>query len=90
MELRYEDRDANPGREFGPSVVAVGTFDGVHMGHQAILAETRNLAAGLHAKSAVVIFDRHPASVVRPDIAPRLLTDLPHRIELLADLGIDL
>jgi riboflavin kinase/FMN adenylyltransferase len=90
MELRYEDRDASPGREFAGSVVALGTFDGVHVGHQALLAETCKVAGGLHAKSAVVIFDRHPASAVRPDTAPRLLTDLPHRIELLADLGIDL
>jgi len=90
MDVRYEDRDADPGRDLGRSVVAVGTFDGVHVGHQALLAETRNLAGELHARSAVVIFDRHPASVVRPESAPRLLTDLHHRIELLGALGVDL
>jgi riboflavin kinase/FMN adenylyltransferase len=70
-------------------VVAVGTLDGVHVGHQAILAETRNLATGLHATSAVVILDRHPATVVPPETAPPLLTDLEHRIELLGGFGID-
>jgi riboflavin kinase/FMN adenylyltransferase len=90
MDVRYDDRDVDPGREFGPTVVAVGTFDGVHMGHQALLAEARNLAAGLDARSAVVLFDRPPAAAGSPEPAAGLLTDLQHRIELLSALGIDL
>jgi riboflavin kinase/FMN adenylyltransferase len=90
MDVRYDDRDVDPGREFGPTVVAVGTFDGVHMGHQALLAEARNLAAGLDARSAVALFDRHPAAAGSPQSAMPLLTDLQHRIELLSGLGIDL
>ena len=90
MDVRYHDRDVDPGREFGPTVVAVGTFDGVHVGHQALLAEVRDLAAGLDARSAVVLFDRPPAAAVSPESAPLLLTDLQHRIELLSALGIDL
>ncbi len=70
-------------------MVAVGTFDGVHLGHQAVLRETRGLAAASGARSVVAIFDRHPATVVRPETAPRLLTDLHHRLELLDESGVE-
>jgi len=87
VDVKYEDQDLDLG---GGSVVAIGTFDGVHVGHQAVLAEARNVAGGLGVPSVVAIFDRHPASVVRPESAPRLLTDLHHRIELLDATGVDL
>jgi riboflavin kinase / FMN adenylyltransferase len=84
-------------REPGPcarpaegTAVAIGVFDGVHLGHQHVLAEARRLAAERRASSAVVTFDRHPAAVVRPESAPKLLTDLEQRLELLAALGMDL
>jgi riboflavin kinase / FMN adenylyltransferase len=84
-------------REPGPctrpdegTAVAIGVFDGVHLGHQHVLAEARRLAAERRALSAVVTFDRHPAAVVRPESAPKLLTDLEQRLELLAGLGMDL
>ena len=84
-------------REPGPcarpaegTAVAIGVFDGVHLGHQHVLAEARRLAAERRALSAVVTFDRHPAAVVRPESAPKLLTDLDQRLELLAALGMDL
>jgi riboflavin kinase / FMN adenylyltransferase len=84
-------------REPGPcarpaegTAVAIGVFDGVHLGHQHVLAEARRLAAERRARSAVVTFDRHPAAVVRPESAPKLLTDLEQRLELLAALGMDL
>jgi riboflavin kinase / FMN adenylyltransferase len=84
-------------REPGPctrpsegTAVAIGVFDGVHLGHQHVLAEGRRLAAERRARSAVVTFDRHPAAVVRPESAPKLLTDLEQRLELLAALGMDL
>ena len=70
--------------------MAIGVFDGVHLGHQHVLAEARRLAAERRALSAVVTFDRHPAAVVRPESAPKLLTDLDQRLELLAGLGMDL
>jgi riboflavin kinase/FMN adenylyltransferase len=54
-----------------------------------VVAQVRRLAAALDARSVVVTFDRHPASVVRPESAPRLLTDLPTRLELLAETGLD-
>jgi riboflavin kinase / FMN adenylyltransferase len=79
-----------PEAEPRPRRIAVGVFDGVHLGHQHVLAEARRLAAERRALSAVVTFDRHPAAVVRPESAPKLLTDLDQRLELLAALGMDL
>lgn len=71
------------------SVVTIGAYDGVHLGHQAVIAEVRRLAADLGARSAVITFDRHPASVVRPESAPRLLTSLDQKLELLDATGVD-
>jgi riboflavin kinase/FMN adenylyltransferase len=71
------------------AVVTIGAYDGVHLGHQAVIAEVRRLAAERGAKSAVVTFDRHPALVVRPESAPQSLTDLDQKLEMLADTGID-
>jgi riboflavin kinase/FMN adenylyltransferase len=71
------------------SAVTIGVFDGVHLGHQLLIGEARRLAAELGARSTVVTFDRHPASVVRPESAPPLLTDLEQRIELLAATGVE-
>lgn len=73
----------------GGSAVTIGFFDGVHVGHQVVIGEVRRLAAELGAESAVVTFDPHPASVVRPESAPPLLTDLDQRLELLAATGVD-
>src|SRR5688572_19347531 len=70
-------------------VVTIGAFDGVHQGHQSLIDEVRKRADALDAASAVVTFDRHPASVVRPESAPKLLTDLDQKLELLAATGID-
>lgn len=73
------------------SVVTIGAYDGVHLGHRAVLAEVHRLARAEGRTSVLVTFDRHPASVVRPASAPRLLTDLDQRLELLAATGaIDL
>jgi riboflavin kinase / FMN adenylyltransferase len=71
------------------AVITIGAYDGVHLGHQAVIGQVRRLAAEAGARSAVVTFDRHPASVVRPESAPRLLTDHEQRLELLAATGID-
>ncbi len=71
------------------TVVTIGAYDGVHLGHQAVIAEVRREAAARGAKSAVITFDRHPAEVVRPESAPRLLTDLDQKLELLAATGVD-
>lgn len=71
------------------SVVTIGAYDGVHVGHRAVIAEVRSRAAAQSAESVVITFDRHPASVVRPESAPRLLTDLAQKLELLAGTGVD-
>ena len=76
-------------RPDGGTVVTIGAYDGVHLGHQAVIAAVRSRAASGGMESAVVTFDRHPASVVRPESAPRLLTDLEQKLELLDATGID-
>ena len=71
------------------AVVTIGAYDGVHLGHQAVIAQVRRLAAEQGCHSVVVTFDRHPATVVRPESAPRLITDLEQKLELLAATGVD-
>jgi riboflavin kinase/FMN adenylyltransferase len=71
------------------SVITIGAYDGVHVGHRAVIEHVRRQASELGAKSVVVTFDRHPASVVRPESAPRLLTTADQKMELLAATGID-
>lgn len=71
------------------SAITIGAYDGVHLGHRTVIAEIRRLAAELGCASVVVTFDRHPASVVRPDSAPRLITDPVQKLELLASTGVD-
>src|SRR4051794_40597801 len=74
----------------GGSAVTIGAYDGVHLGHRAVIQEVRNRAEELGCPTALVTFDRHPATVVRPESAPKLLTDLDQKLELLADAGVDL
>ena len=69
--------------------VTIGSYDGVHRGHRAVIAELRSRARGLGLETAVVTFDRHPAQVVRPESAPLQLTDLDQESELLAETGVD-
>ncbi len=71
------------------AAVTIGAYDGVHLGHRAVIAEVRHRADELGLRSAVVTFDRHPAMVVRPESAPRLLTDLDQKLDLLASTGVD-
>ena len=71
------------------TVVTIGAYDGVHRGHVAVISRVRQLATERGMATAVVTFDRHPASVVRPESAPLLLTDLDQKLELLAATGVD-
>jgi riboflavin kinase/FMN adenylyltransferase len=71
------------------SATTIGAYDGVHLGHRALIQRVRHLASELGSASAVVTFDQHPARVVRPESAPRLLTDLEQRLDLLATTGVD-
>jgi len=69
--------------------VTVGEYDGVHRGHRTVVAEMHRMAAERGCATAVVTFDRHPATIVRPESAPLLLCDLEHKLELLAETGVD-
>lgn len=72
----------------GGSVISIGVFDGVHLGHQAILAANRSRAAGLGARSTVVTFQTHPKGTLLGR-APRTLTSLEHRLELFRRAGVE-
>ncbi len=71
------------------TAVTIGAYDGVHLGHRALLRDLCERARADGLSTVVVTFDRHPASVVRPDSAPRQLTDLDQKLDLLAACGID-
>lgn len=73
----------------GPYAVTIGTFDGVHLGHREVIARTREVATGLGVGTAVLTFDPHPLTVVRPDAAPKALASLDRRLAILAYLGVD-
>ena len=75
--------------DWGRSVVTIGVFDGVHRGHQRIIARTADIAAGLGLPLVVITFDPHPAEVIRPGTHPVLLCTAARRAELLAGLGAD-
>jgi len=69
--------------------VTIGAYDGVHRGHRTVIGNVKRLAEERGLATAVVTFDRHPASVVRPESAPQLLTDLDQKLELLEETGVD-
>lgn len=71
------------------TVVTVGTFDGVHLGHWAVLQEIKRRAADTGRRSVLVTFDPHPLRIVRPEAAPRLLTTPVEKKEILAESGLD-
>ncbi len=73
----------------GGTAVSIGVYDGVHLGHQAVLRQLRDRAESDGLATAVVTFDRHPAHVIRPENAPKLLTTLDQKLELLEEHGID-
>jgi riboflavin kinase/FMN adenylyltransferase len=73
----------------GPTVAAVGNFDGVHLGHREILAAAAAEARRTGSRAVAITFDPHPEQFLRPAQAPRLLTPLPERLRLLAQTGID-
>ena len=80
--------DALSGHE-GPTVVTVGFFDGVHLGHQAVFRRAVASAAERGLTSVAVTFDRHPREVVSPGSEPRLLTTTERKASLIEQTGID-
>lgn len=84
-------RDTTACPDLGPgAAVTIGAYDGLHLGHRAVIERVKGIAAERGLSSAVVTFDRHPASVVRPESAPKLLCDLDQKLELLESTGVDL
>jgi riboflavin kinase / FMN adenylyltransferase len=74
---------------FGPTIVSVGNFDGVHRAHQTVLKDIAARARQQHAKSVAVTFDPHPVRILRPDSGLRLLTPTPVKLRLLETTGVD-
>src|SRR5215468_11576727 len=72
----------------GPLFLAIGVFDGVHRGHQAVIATSAEHAHSVNGTPVVVTFDPHPMKVLRPSEAPHLLTATQHKIRLIRDLGV--
>jgi riboflavin kinase/FMN adenylyltransferase len=73
----------------GPVVLAIGVFDGVHLGHRAVIERATTDARRFGGNAVVVSFDPHPMRVLRPDKAPRLLTSTGHKIRLIRSLGVE-
>jgi riboflavin kinase / FMN adenylyltransferase len=87
MEILRDRHDRLP--ETVSVASTIGVFDGVHLGHQEVFRQVRAAGERLGVESAVVTFDGHPAHVVRPESAPRLLTTLDQKLELIEAEGID-
>jgi len=77
--------------DLGRTVVTIGNFDGVHLGHQHVITRAREVARGLDGGRPVVAvtFDPHPIAVLRPEHAPPTLTTVETRVELLSAVGVD-
>ncbi len=85
MKVRHDGDAAS----HDPSVVAIGVFDGLHRGHQAVIAQLLELAGRFEATATVVTFDPSPASVLAPDRAPHQLATINQRLEGLEALGVE-
>jgi riboflavin kinase/FMN adenylyltransferase len=76
-------------RLHGPVFLAIGVFDGVHRGHQAVISTSADHARAASGTPVVVTFDPHPEKVLRPEGAPHLLTATEHKIALIRALGVE-
>jgi riboflavin kinase / FMN adenylyltransferase len=74
--------------DLGPTAVTIGVFDGLHRGHQALLARVAEEAAGRGLLPGAITFDRHPLTVVRPGSQPKLLSTLSQRVAMLGECGM--
>ena len=73
----------------GPLFLAIGVFDGVHLGHQAVISAATSHARAADGTPVVMTFDPHPLKVLRPQHAPHLLTATQHKIALIRDMGVE-
>jgi riboflavin kinase / FMN adenylyltransferase len=72
----------------GPIFLAIGVFDGVHLGHQAVISTSAKHARAADGTPVVVTFDPHPEKILRPEAAPHLLTATRHKTALIRNLGV--
>ena len=87
MNIYHQLADLPPATR--PVVATIGNFDGVHLGHQGVIAEVIARADFLGGQSLAITFDPHPARVLRPEQPQPLITPLQRKLELLAETGID-
>jgi len=88
LVLRWTDLSQIP-QGYGPSVVTLGNFDGVHKGHQAVLSTVVERAHEVGAHAVAVTFEPHPVAVLHPERAPQIITSPDQRLELLSATGLD-
>ncbi|RBY87037.1 bifunctional riboflavin kinase/FAD synthetase [Blastococcus sp. TBT05-19] len=86
--LRWRGLEATPG-DLGRTVVTVGMYDGVHLGHQKLIGAAVARARAMRRPCLLLTFDPHPAEVVRPGSHPAILTSMDRKAELVAGLGVD-
>ena len=75
--------------DFGPAVLSVGNFDGVHLAHQQVVSHMADRAHAIGGQAVVVTFEPHPYRILRPDVAPKLLSPLPIKLKLLEKTKVD-
>jgi riboflavin kinase/FMN adenylyltransferase len=78
------------GKPLAPSVVTIGNFDGVHLAHETLLRRVVEVARPQGLRATAITFEPHPIKILAPDYAPKLLTPLRRKVELIAATGIDL
>jgi len=86
MQVVYGHRNAPA---WAGAAIAIGNFDGVHVGHRALIARARELAAAGGSLTVALTFDPHPSTLLAPAHAPPMLMSIERRIELLAEAGVD-
>ncbi len=86
MQVIHGHRDAPV---WDGAVIAIGNFDGLHVGHRAVIARARELAAAHHALTVALTFDPHPSALLSPAHTPPMITSITRRVELLAEAGVD-
>ena len=87
--MRIFDGVAAVPHGFGPSAISIGKFDGVHLGHRAVIAKLRAIAERDHLQAVAVTFDRNPLALLAPDKCPESLVSVPQKLRLLATTGVD-
>ena len=87
--MRIFDGVAHVPRHFGPSAVSIGKFDGVHLGHRAVISRLRAIAEREHLQAVAVTFDRNPLALLAPEKCPESLVSVPQKLRLLATTGVD-